>query len=225
MRLHAGGDPDQHALAHTCGLGDERQPGQLLERVEHHPADAGGHRPPQLLDRLVVAVKQDPVGREAGALGYGQLPAGAHVQGKPLGGHPAGDRDTEERLARVVDVAVGGTGAERDAPLAAPLPEVILVQHVRRGAVLERQVADVDATDRQHATDATGGARPDGRVEGQADPRLQHGHRRHIRSGALTPSRPSPLASTTRVASHSQSRARPRSLAGSSPCGSTRQAS
>lgn len=47
----------------------------------------------------------------------------------------------------------------------------------------------------------------------------------HIRSGALTPSSPRPLASTTRVASHSESRAAVSGVAGSSPIGSTRQAS
>ncbi len=47
----------------------------------------------------------------------------------------------------------------------------------------------------------------------------------HIRSGAETPSRSSPLASTTRVASTSSSRARCRSDVSSSPRGSTRQLS
>ena len=47
----------------------------------------------------------------------------------------------------------------------------------------------------------------------------------HIRSGALTPSMPRPLANTWRAATQSASRARCRSLTSSSPMGSTRQVS
>ena len=47
----------------------------------------------------------------------------------------------------------------------------------------------------------------------------------YIRSGALTPSRPRPLASTMRVASHSQSRASVSAPGTSSPWGRTRQES
>ena len=47
----------------------------------------------------------------------------------------------------------------------------------------------------------------------------------YMRSGAVTPSSPSPLPSTTRVASHSASRAYVSGPTSSSPCGSTRHAS
>ena len=102
-------------------------------------------------------------------------------------------------------------------------------------------VAYVDAADVQHAVAALGADRPDPRVEGvevlrRRSERMRGGDAvtvqrtggmgaHYIRSGAVTPSRPSPLASTMRVASTSHSRARVRSVAGSSPIGSTRQAS
>jgi hypothetical protein len=47
----------------------------------------------------------------------------------------------------------------------------------------------------------------------------------HMRSGALTPSRPRPLASTTRVAATRSRRARWIGAGSSSPMGSTRQES
>ena len=255
VRLHADGRPDQHRLPHAALLRQPRQPGDLHERVQHHPADAGVQRPLQLGDRLVVAVQGDPVRRYAGAQRRGELAAGAHVQAEALLCHPAQHRGGAERLRRVVHVGV----AERGGEVPAPAAQVRLVQHVRRSAVLGRQVAQVDTAEHQRAAVASGrGDRPDRRRQparvvrrrerprqrladvGVQRPSLVRPHQRdpvrsstvdclgrrgYMRSGAETPSSASPLARTIRVASQSASRACVSGVAGSSPIGSTRHAS
>ena len=70
--------------------GDRVQPGDLVERVEHHPTDPGFDRGDQLGRRLVVAVQRDPLGREAGPQRHGQLAAAAHVQREALRRPPSG---------------------------------------------------------------------------------------------------------------------------------------
>ncbi len=154
---------------------------------------------------------------------------------------PAGHRGAEERLGGVED----HRAAERLPVVAAAPAQVGLVQQEDRAAVLGHQVGDVVAAQGQAPAAVPGEAeRPDGRVQraqvvggtavqalvGElAGPRPggvgTHRRTAYIRSGALTPSSRSPLASTTRVASTSQSRARWVSVGSSSPRGSTRQAS
>ena len=74
-----------------------------------------------------------------------QLAARADVEREPLLGQPADDRRAEERLAGVVDVVVGEGVAEGTRPGA----EVVLVQDVRRGAVLADQLGQ------RHSPDAS----------------------------------------------------------------------
>ena len=143
----------------------------------------------------------------------------------------------QERLAGVEDVV----RRERVAEGAGPGPEVGLVEDVRRGAVLGDQVGQRDAADARArrrpcaaVVDHRCGTSALGSVgwRSQAGPRRAPGRRApsrpvrvgttHIRSGAETPSRPRPLASTVRVAATSTSRARCRSAGSSSPSGSTR---
>ena len=132
VRLDAGGDPDHHRCDHAALGGQLDQPGDLVLGVDDDPADAGVQRAGQLRLGLVVAVEPEP--RRVGARPQrdGQLTAGADVEVEPLLHHPADDRRTEEGLAGVVDVEVLEALLERPRPGA----EVVLVQHVRRAAVL-----------------------------------------------------------------------------------------
>src|SRR5207237_8910902 len=179
-------------------------------------------------------------GRELCAQGNGQLASGRDVEGEPFLLDPARNLRAEERLACVVDVDVR---TERLAKKSSPVTEVVLVQDVRGSVVLLGEIADVKATDGQHAIVAPlDRSRPDLWREGvdvgrHLQPRgsvvstlgvAGTGRVRvaaHIRSGAETPSRPSPFDSTVRVASTSHSRARCRSVGSSSPTGRTRQTS
>ena len=88
--------------------GDRVQPGDLVERVEHHPADPGLDRGDQLGGRLVVAVQRDPLGREAGPQRDGQLAAAAHVERRGPPRPPSG----RSRCS--------GTPWPRSAPTSAP---------------------------------------------------------------------------------------------------------
>ncbi len=223
VRLHSRRHPHLDTLACPGALGDGGQAHQLVEAVDHDAPDARLDRPHQLGHALVVAVERQPLHREAGPQRHSQLAAGADVEGQALLGHPPGDRGAQERLARVVDVAVGSPfRPERVAPRPAAAAEVVLVQDVRGGAELRREVADVDAPEAQDAVLAAGrGDRPDGGLQVAAQP--QHGG--HIRSGAETPSRRRPFSRTVRVARHSSSRGARSSDAGSSPFGSTWQSS
>src|SRR5690606_16409963 len=135
------GDADHDALADPLGAGQIREPVDLVEGVQDDPADPGVQGPGQLRDRLVVAVEPDPLRRHAGGQRHGQLPAGADVQVQPFLGDDAHDRLAQEGLAGVVDVRAG----ERVVELPAAPPEVLLVEDVRRGAVLGGEVAHRDA--------------------------------------------------------------------------------
>src|SRR5262249_2626749 len=103
------------------------------------------------------AVEGDALGREVRREGDGQLTARTHVQAEALLLDPAGDLGAQERLARVVDLAV----AERAGEVAAAGPEVVLVVDVQRRAVLLGQVAYVHATDHQGLVVPARTARPD----------------------------------------------------------------
>ncbi len=172
----------------------------------------------QLGRGLVVAVVADPGRVEARAQRDGQLTGAAHVEAQSLLGDPARDRRAQEGLARVVDVVRRRTPSRnaraRDA-------EVGLVEHVRRRAVLGDQVgqrrrrrprarrrrACARWTTTACGTSALGslglaaattarGRRPQ-RVPSRPRAPSSNGH---IRSGAVTPSRSRPFASTVRVA-------------------------
>ena len=99
----------------------------------------------QLDEALVVAVKDEPLGWEAGSEGDVQLAAGRDVEAQPLLVDQPDHRSAQERL-RGVDREVG---SERGDGLAAPRPHVVLVVDEERSAVLGREVDEVDAADRE----------------------------------------------------------------------------
>src|SRR5690606_22593182 len=133
--------------------------------------------------------------------------------------------DRGEGLARVVDVGAGEVGervTERGDEGTGAGPQVGLVQDVDRGAVLGGDVTHVPAPDGETAV---GGPAHGTRPRAAPVPRGGLGGRRrgaHVRSGALTPSRSRPVASTWVVASLSHSRVRCASSTGCSPRGVTR---
>ena len=133
-----------------------------------------------------------------------QLAAGGDVEVHALLVGEPGHGHAQERLGGVGD-AVG----ERGHGLAAAGPEVVLVVDEQRRAELAGHVEQVAAADRQAAVVADGG------VVGQQVER-QSARPRHMRSGADTPSRSSPMAKPIRADSTSHSRAWVRS-AGTSP--------
>jgi hypothetical protein len=147
VRLDPHCHPDQHFGAHPRGLRQEPETGDLGERVHHHPSNPGVQCRRKLRRRLVVAVHQDPLGREAGAQGDLKLATGGHIQTQTLLGDPGCDRHREESLGRVVDVAAGECRPER----ATARPEVRLVQEERGRAELGGEVSNV-MTGQEHHT-------------------------------------------------------------------------
>ncbi len=152
VRLHADRHPQQHRHATAVPLPRGGHPADLVDAVDDHPADPGGHGAVDLRVALVVAVQADSLWRHTSPQRHRELATTAGVHGQPVLGHPASDRRAQERLAGVVDV---GVAAERPPERIAighrPPAQVGLVQHVRRGAVLARDVADVHAADPQRA--------------------------------------------------------------------------
>jgi len=215
--VHPGGDPEHHRSSHAalrCGVG---HPADLRHGVQDDPAHPVVEGPRDLAIGLVVAVQPDVRPGNPRPDRHGELARAARIEPKPLLGHPARDRGAQERLACVVDVhgrTQGREGlGERLAERGGPSPEIRLVDHPRGGPVFRRERACVHAPDCEDASGGAGHAhRPHGRVEVC-----------HIRSGALTPSRASPFASTVRVASFNHNRVRWTSVTGSSPTGVTRR--
>ena len=141
--------------AHVDGLLDAKFPGdlgyarKLDAAVDHDAAHACGDGLAQLGRRLVVAVHEDTIHREARHLGAGELAAARHVEAKSLFVRNAHDFLVQESLRSVDDVGVLVARAERLAVgLHAPT-KVGLVEHVERGAFLARELHHVDAADEQ----------------------------------------------------------------------------
>ena len=141
--------------AHVDGLFDAKFPGNLGHArkldaaVDHDAAHACGDGLAQLGRRLVVAVHEDTIHREARHLGAGELAAARHVEAKPLLVRNAHDFLVQEGLRSVDDVGVLVARAERLAiGLHAPT-KVSLVEHVERGTLLARELHHVDAADEQ----------------------------------------------------------------------------
>ena len=200
----------------------------LVEGVDDDAAHAVVEGVADLGDALVVAVQADPVAGDAGALGHGELAAGAHVEVQALVMDPPRDLGAEEGLARVEDVGATRQAVEHLGIRLLELPcartEVVLVDDVCRCAELARQLGDADPADREDAVaPPPHGRRPEGRDEGVdvdrgLEPRgaaialrvqrscfvCAHGY---ILSGAAAPRRVSPLRKTIRTASASSSRA------------------
>ena len=171
---------------------------ELVEAVDHDAVHADLDRGGQLVVGLVVAVHDEPVGRDAGRDRHVQLAAGGNVEIHALLVHQTGHGQTQERLRRVGDaVSECGKG------LATARPQVGLVVDEQRGAVLARQVEQVDAAHRQPAgtgVDHRGvGQQEAGNGAVHADP--------HIDSGARAPRSCRPIVRPTRAASTSHKRA------------------
>jgi hypothetical protein len=155
--FHTHRQPHHHGHDHAALTGHRVEAGDLVERVEHHPADARLHGRDQLVERLVVAVHRDPLRRETGAHRDRQLTAARDVEAQALLGDPAGHLGAQERLGRIVHRARPEGGGE----LGRAGAEVGLVDHEERGAVPLREVAYVDARDLQRAAlTAAGVPRP-----------------------------------------------------------------
>ena len=218
VRLDADGDPHHHRRAHAELGRDRGDPVDLVERVDDDPADAGLQRRPISASLLLLPCK--PI-RSAGNPARSATASSPPVQMSRLSPSSATQRATaraQERLARVVDVAAAAAverRGERVAERPGPRAEVVLVQHVRRGAVLARRAHHVDAADRAGGPSAsrptvcgqscgTSSMTSAGRAArrwaavalGVERAGLVSAHRFYIRSGAETPSRSRPLAST-----------------------------
>ena len=113
VRLDADGDAHQHVLHHAGRTGDLVEPLDLGHRVQHDVADARLDRGRQFVDRFVVAVQGDSLGREARVQRDGEFTAGADVQRQALLVDPAGDLAAQERLGRVVHVRAAAERARR----------------------------------------------------------------------------------------------------------------
>ena len=149
-----GRDPDQDVLA---AGGQERvsgEPGQaveLIERVQHDVADAGGQRLAQLHLGLGVAVHVRPTGVEAGTERQRELAAGRHVAGQSLLCQHAVDGRAGECLGREQHVEVPVASRERVGQLACPAAQVVLHHDVGGCAELARQLQRVAAAHLQPA--------------------------------------------------------------------------
>ena len=146
---------DARRDAHVDGLldakfaGDFRHAGKLDAAVDHDTAHTCGDGFAQLSGRLVVAVHEDALHREARHLGAGELAAARHVEAEALLFHNAHDFLVQKRLRRVDDVGVLVARAERlTVGFHAPT-KVGLVEHVERGAFLARKLHHIDTADEQ----------------------------------------------------------------------------
>jgi hypothetical protein len=151
VRVDPRGDLEQDPLR---AIGHGRKLRDLIRRVDDEPADSVVNGTQQLARRPAVAVHQDPLGREADRSRHDELPFGADTQGQAFLGNPASHRAAPERLGGVGDLMQAlGLGV-----LAAAGPDVLLVDHVRRGTELLRDHGEADAADRHRRLR---GERPD----------------------------------------------------------------
>ncbi len=143
-RLHAGRQADERPL-HTGGGGT---PG-LVRRVEHDGRARLG-RAAQLVLRLVVAVKENPLAVDARRLRDGELAERRDVGADALLGEDPEQRDVRERLRPVDDECVRRGGSVRARLRADRLLAVdderrpVLGRELRRGHAAERQLAALD---------------------------------------------------------------------------------
>jgi hypothetical protein len=190
-RRRFGLDPRRDAQQDVDVACQARQQLQLREAVDHDPPHAQLHSELDLRPGLVVAVEQHPLHREAGETGGRQLPLARNGEVQPLGRGDLQHPDDAQRLGRV---GHGHVRAERRPVLAHPADQFGLVEDIQRRPVRGGEVSA------RHAAD---GGQP-GAVEPRRAREEVGDHGPHMRSGALTPSRPSALTTVWRVATQSQ---------------------
>ena len=207
------------------------QPGDLVERVDDDPADPGveGRGRARRRDLLLPCRAIRSAGKPARSATASSPPVQTS-RPRPSSATQRATAGAEERLAGVEDVGARRTRRAKSRQRGA---EVGLVEHEGRRAVLGGEVADVVPADGQHAVAvarSTAAARARvqrvdvaGRTQPAPAPRADVAvqrrrprcarTRRYIRSGrARRRAGRRPFASTIRVASTSQSRARCRSV-------------
>ena len=155
----------------------------------------GVEGPGQLVVGLVVAVQDQAVGGHAGGQGHVQLAARGHVEVHALLVGQPGHGHAQERLGRV-----GHAVAEGGHRLAAAGPQVVLVVDEQRRAELGGQVERGRSPPMLSRPSS-----PDRRRCRAGAPARERALTSS--SGALTPSRSSPMARPIRAASTSHSRA------------------
>ena len=221
VRLDPDRDPDE-ALGRDSRVGRQRShPRDLLERIQHEPPDPQFEGARDLGLALVVAVEQDVGARDPRPHRDLQFTAGTDVDAHTFCLQPLGHRGGQERLAGVVHGGVGPRGCVSVGVTAGGGTHVALIQHHHRGLGLAHDIGDRHAADGHDAVLPPSGSRgPDIGVEVEQLRGIQRARRsavdiddvavarsggvsRHgaqdmgyIRSGALTPSRSSPLAIT-----------------------------
>ena len=147
--LDAGRDAHVDGLLDAKLAGDFGHARKLNAAVDHDAAHTCRDSFAQLGRRLVVAVHEDALHREARHLGASELAAARHVEAKPLLVHDAHDFLVQEGLRSVDDVGVLVARAERLAVGFHAPTKVGLVEHVERGAFLARELHHIDAADEQ----------------------------------------------------------------------------
>ena len=208
-------DAHEHILNGVGFTGDPLKPLNFGHRVQHHVTDTVGDRRGQFRDRFIVAMQGDSLGGKACVQRHSELSPAGNVEGQPLLVDPAGHLSAQECLSGVTDMR---TAAEGRRDIAAARPEVILVDDEGRGAELRGDLGHRDPGNRYDTVVAAHSvARPHIRSKPERIGSVQRtvGSRAvvylvgvpgtgrvrdHIRSGALTPRIPSPLAMTWRVA-------------------------
>ncbi len=210
--------PSSSAMAATTSI-------SVSESTTIRP-DAHLERVADLVVRLVVSVEGDARGGHPAPQRERELSARRHVETEPVVAHPARHLRAQEGLARVVHGARRAVLAERGrelvAELGGPPAHVRLVHDVQGRAVLGRERGYVAPADLE-LTALGSRDRPGPHVrDRKRRGRRRVGGHRYILSGAPTPSNPSPVARTWRVASLSHRRVRWTSPTGSSPWGVTR---
>ena len=147
--LHARRDTHIDGLLDAQLAGDFRDAAQLDAAVDDDAAHAGLDGLAQLLRRLVVAVHEDALGREARGQRARQLAATRNVEAQALFVHDARGLLVEKRLAGVDDVGVAVAAAKCLEVGFHARAHVALVHDVERRALLARELHHVDATDEQ----------------------------------------------------------------------------
>ena len=145
VRLDSGRDPHQDLRSLRSpgdGLQEATQAGDLVERVDDDPADALPQGCRQLVGRLVVAVKDEPLRRDAAGECDMELATGRDVEVHALLVGQTGHGEAQEGLG-----GIGDTVAPRRHRLTAGVAQMVLVVHEEGCAELLRQLQQVDAAD------------------------------------------------------------------------------